>query len=149
MKISDVIEKFIIDIIGDADSAEISRNELASYFHCAPSQINYVLATRFTLERGYRVTSRRGGGGFIGIERFDANSKPYLNKILETLAEPVSYTRSKQIIQHLVEDAAITREEGDLLDAATCEKALSAPANISDSIRSNILRETIIRLLKR
>ena len=99
--------------------------------------------------RSREVTGRRGGGGFIGIERFDANSKPYLNKILETLAEPVSYTRSKQIIQHLVEDAAITREEGDLLDAATCEKALSAPANISASIRSNILRETIIRLLKR
>ncbi len=67
--ISDVIEKFLIDAIGGDRSIVINRNELADYFSCAPSQINYVLATRFTLDRGYVIQSRRGGGGYVTLIR--------------------------------------------------------------------------------
>ena len=63
--ISDSIEKFILTLLGEDDAIELQRNELAHYFSCAPSQINYVLATRFNLGRGYAIESRRGGGGYI------------------------------------------------------------------------------------
>ncbi|UKI14050.1 MAG: CtsR family transcriptional regulator [Clostridiales bacterium] len=95
--------------MGDDKCAEISRNELASYFQCAPSQINYVLKTRFTTERGFNVVGQRGGGGFIRIEKFDAKADGYLESILPSLENPTSYTRSKQIICHLVDDGVISR----------------------------------------
>ena len=70
-KLSDVIEAFIKDMLESTHKSkvEIKRNELANYFGCAPSQINYVLTTRFTMDRGYYVESRRGGGGFILVRR--------------------------------------------------------------------------------
>ena len=61
--ISDIIESFLLETLGDNDTLNISRNELANYFACAPSQINYVLSTRFTPDRGYLIESRRGGAG--------------------------------------------------------------------------------------
>ena len=67
--ISDIIESFLLETLGDNDTLNISRNELANYFACAPSQINYVLSTRFTPDRGYLIESRRGGGGFITVAR--------------------------------------------------------------------------------
>ncbi|MEG1612798.1 MAG: CtsR family transcriptional regulator [Clostridia bacterium] len=149
MKISDIIEQFIIDIIGEGEVADISRNELASYFRCAPSQINYVLQTRFTLDRGFQVESQRGGGGYIRIERLAIDKNPYLYSLLETLSEPISYTRLLQIAECLVENGIMLPEEGALLTRMTSDKALATPSNNSDSIRSNILKETIIHLIKR
>ena len=76
-RISDVIAQFINDMIEDEKNKEviIQRNELADKFNCAPSQINYVLTTRFTTEKGYLIESRRGGGGYIIIRRVEYNSK--------------------------------------------------------------------------
>ena len=71
MRMSDIIEKFIKELFNEKDSIEIQRNELAEYFNCVPSQINYVISTRFSPERGYYVESRRGGGGNIKIKRID------------------------------------------------------------------------------
>ena len=71
MKISDNIENFICELFDAKNSIELRRNELASYFNCVPSQINYVISTRFTTERGYVVESRRGGGGHIRITRMN------------------------------------------------------------------------------
>lgn len=149
MKISDIIEQFILDVIGDEASADISRNELASYFRCAPSQINYVLQTRFTVERGYQVESHRGGGGFIRIEKILLEREPYLYGLLDCTKEPVSYTRIRQIAENMCGNGIISEQERLLLTTMTSDKALAAPANIADSIRSNILRETIIHLIKR
>ena len=67
--ISETIEQFIIATLGENDSVDISRNSLAEYFSCAPSQINYVLDTRFTIDRGYVKESKRGGSGYIKISR--------------------------------------------------------------------------------
>ena len=72
-RISDIIAKFINDMIEEEKDKEIiiQRNELADKFNCAPSQINYVLTTRFTTEKGYVIESRRGGGGYIIIKRIE------------------------------------------------------------------------------
>ena len=67
--ISDIIEKFIKDLMEDSNTVQIQRNELASLFDCAPSQINYVLTTRFSREKGYEVQSKKGGGGYVKIDK--------------------------------------------------------------------------------
>ena len=72
---SEQIEKFIIATLGDNDSIDITRNSLAEYFSCVPSQINYVLETRFTVDRGYVVESKRGGGGFVKISKIKKGGK--------------------------------------------------------------------------
>lgn len=149
MKVSDEIMQFIMDVIGDGASADINRNELASYFRCAPSQINYVLQTRFTVDRGFRVESKRGGGGYIRIEKICVEKKPYLYSLYDLAGERMSVTRARQIIENLTDNGYLTDAEASVLTAATSEKALSAPANLSDGIRCNIMRETLLQLIKR
>ena len=79
MRLSDLIEKYIKDLMNDNDEyTEFGRNELAQYFNCVPSQINYVIATRFSPERGYYVESRRGGGGNIKIKRINVRKDKYV-----------------------------------------------------------------------
>ena len=77
-QLSDAIEKFIKDLMEEGAQVEVKRNELAQHFGCAPSQINYVLATRFTPDHGYVIESRRGGGGYIRIVRLAATSREEL-----------------------------------------------------------------------
>ena len=74
--VSDIIEEFILSTMGNSDDINLSRNELAGFFNCAPSQINYVLTTRFNLNRGYVIQSQRGGGGFIKIVKQNKDKKP-------------------------------------------------------------------------
>ena len=82
--LSDNIEQFIKSLLNEYDEmVELQRNELASYFSCAPSQINYVLATRFSPEKGYYIESKRGGGGYIKLTRVDANKQAYISAVLK------------------------------------------------------------------
>ena len=82
-RLSDMIEDFINALLNESDGQlELQRNELADYFECAPSQINYVLATRFSVDRGYYIESRRGGGGYIRIIRLDIDDDDYMMYLL-------------------------------------------------------------------
>ena len=95
MNVSDIIEKFLLDTLGDEFSVNFNRNELATYFAVAPSQINYVLATRFTPERGYMTESRRGGGGYITLIRVNQNVDDVLtNYIDQTLSDGIDYGKA-------------------------------------------------------
>ena len=83
MRLSDAIEQFIKTMLTqEAPEVELKRNELAEYFNCAPSQINYVLATRFTPDHGYIIESRRGGGGYIRIFRMAQDTSEHLLYLL-------------------------------------------------------------------
>ena len=79
--ISDVIENFLTELFGDENSILISRNDLAQYFNCAPSQINYVLSTRFTVDKGYAVESKRGGGGYVTLIKL-TDDEHYLSELV-------------------------------------------------------------------
>ena len=82
-RLTDVISEFIKALLDESEGElELQRNEMAEYFECAPSQINYVLATRFSINQGYYIESRRGGGGFIRITQLDVDKDDYntLNK---------------------------------------------------------------------
>ena len=92
--ISDIIEQFILKTMGDDESVDISRNELATFFSCAPSQINYVLETRFTVDKGFVKESRRGGGGYIKISKINLDNDEYVsNLILESVGDELSQKR--------------------------------------------------------
>ena len=94
-RISDIIAQFINDMIEDKKDKEviIQRNELADKFNCAPSQINYVLTTRFTSEKGYMIESRRGGGGYIIIKRIEYNNKEkQVEAINKAIGESLTYS---------------------------------------------------------
>lgn len=147
--ISDVIEAFLLDTLGDDDSLSISRNELANYFSCAPSQINYVLSTRFTPERGYIIESRRGGGGSITVVRLSQPPHEMLEELIgQTIAEGLGYNRACQILDRLEDEKLITDRESQILKVSLSDKALIAPSIAKDGLRAGIMKSVILYLLK-
>jgi len=146
--ISDIIEEFIMSSLDDDDFIELSRNDLAKFFSCVPSQINYVLNTRFTVNRGFVVESQRGGGGFIKIVRVQDNADNFLKNILKICHMPVSLVQANQIILNLKEKELITDRESEILKASVSAKALNNPINMDNILRANILKQVIINLMK-
>ena len=119
-RISDIIAQFINDMIEDEKNKEviIQRNELADKFNCAPSQINYVLTTRFTAEKGYLIESRRGGGGYIIIRRVEYNNKEkQLEEINKSIGNSLTYNSSLLLIEHLYDRKLITKREFEIINS--------------------------------
>lgn len=148
--ISDSIEKFILSFFGEGDdSVRLSRNELAHYFGVSPSQINYVLMTRFNVDKGYYIESHRGGGGFILIEKMSADKEDFLPALLKEIdgTNHLTYNKAADIVDRLVREEIITREEGDLIKTAVSDKALSSVT--VENLRKNIFKEIIIWLIRR
>jgi transcriptional regulator CtsR len=126
--LSDSIENFIKQLLGEDTRIEIKRNELAQYFGCANSQINYVLATRFTLDDGYVIESRRGGGGYIRIVRvFYSGSQRLQYLIRERIGDAITEAEAVRLIGQLEEQKLVTACEGSILRAAVSDTALSVP----------------------
>lgn len=147
--ISDVIEAFLLDTIGSSPSVIISRNELANYFACAPSQINYVLSTRFTPDRGFIIESRRGGGGSITLVRIKNSPESLLREILQLPPNTgLTAQRAAQIVDRMRSEGLVTANEARLITAALGDKALVAPAVAKDGLRVGILKGIAAELLK-
>jgi len=143
--ISDLIEEFILDALSQDEMLKLSRNELASFFGCSPSQINYVLSTRFTLDRGFDIESQRGGGGFIRLVRLSTDKGSLINKlVVERLIEPIDYLSAKQIAIGLCEQDIITPDELNIILSAISPKALATPVNIENHIRSQVLKNILV-----
>lgn len=150
MSISDVITQFLLEHIGNNDLLEVSRNELANFFSCAPSQINYVLSTRFTPDKGFVVESKRGGGGYITLIRLREDKDSVLSQMGNEVynSDGLSYSKAVGYITRLVEDKIMTKQEGKLTQIAMSDKALSFPINIADRLRKQIFYEILIELAK-
>lgn len=146
--ISDVIEQFILSTMAEDDVIELSRNDLAKYFSCVPSQINYVLNTRFTVNRGYVIESVRGGAGFVKVIRVSLGNN-YLNSMLEICNEPMNYLKGCQVLDNLVSKKYLSKNEANLLKRAISSKSLNNPLNLEGMLRANILKEVIIELMKK
>ena len=150
--ISDIIAGFIqqeLDQAGGelelqrADLAQ--RNELAEYFGCAPSQINYVLATRFSPDHGYLIESRRGGGGYIRITRVQVDRQTLLMHVINSIGDRLDAASARAIAQNLVQSEAISRELGQALLSATGSRALqSASPESRDALRADIYKQVLI-----
>lgn len=103
--ISDIIEQYLKSILKESPSIEIKRSEIAQQFDCVPSQINYVIKTRFTVQNGYLVESKRGGGGYIRIEKVDlVDDAEYLNELIEYTGESITETGAFKVVQALYEN---------------------------------------------
>lgn len=146
--ISDIIEQFIMSSLDDDDFIELSRNDLAKFFSCVPSQINYVLNTRFTLNRGFVVESQRGGGGYIKVLRVQDNDNNFLNNAFQLCSEPITLVQANQLLNHMQDRRLITQKEQDLIKSTISVKALNNPINMDNTLRANIMRQVIIELMK-
>ena len=147
--ISDIIEKFIKDLMEDSDTVQIQRNELANLFNCAPSQINYVLTTRFSREKGYEVQSKKGGGGYIKIDKITKlNKDQVLNILYEKIDKQITYLQSKMIIKWLIDINLINSREAKIILCTIDDKSLNKPiCGLNDKIRAKILKNIIEELL--
>ena len=128
---------------------EIQRNELANHFNCVPSQINYVIDTRFTTERGYYVESRRGGGGNIRIRRVNINRPgKYLMHIVSSMGYSISQQSAEVFINNFVDYEVISEREGLILKAATSDKVLGKiPMPERDALRAEMLKNMLTSLM--
>ncbi len=148
--ISDIIEGYLKKIIeeGQRGTIEIKRNEVAEKFQCVPSQINYVINTRFTAERGYAVESKRGGGGYIRIFRVQANTrKELIDHILSGLEDGASHTMALDVVYLLLEEEVITERESKLVLAAVDRSTIRIPLPMRDELRARILQAMLITLI--
>lgn len=150
MNVSDVIEQFLLEAFGNEETVNFNRNELAAYFAVAPSQINYVLGTRFTPERGYVIESRRGGGGSVKIIRVSGTDidDVLMKYIEEVLNDGIDYSKACQIIDRLCDEEIYTESEGNLIKAAISDKALLAPTVAKPRLRGSILKSVLLETLK-
>ncbi|WP_431028463.1 CtsR family transcriptional regulator [Lysinibacillus sp. LZ02] len=147
--ISDIIEgylKQIIELEGQGH-IEVKRSELADKFQCVPSQINYVINTRFTAERGYLVESKRGGGGYIRILRVELHSKQALfDEMLRQIDANAPQVAAEHIVYRLIDEEVISKREAKLMLAAMDRTTLQMPLPMRDEIRARILKAMLITL---
>lgn len=148
--ISDVIEQYLKEILqSNSDGAvEIQRSVLALRFSCVPSQINYVISTRFTLEKGYYVESKRGGGGYIRIQRVDLPSlEAVQHHIQQTVGEQIDQTAAEGLIYQLEEARFVTVREAHILKAAVSRDVLLLKLPFRDVLRAKLLKAMLIAML--
>ncbi|MCL2569546.1 MAG: CtsR family transcriptional regulator [Oscillospiraceae bacterium] len=143
---SDLIAAFIFDIVRESDGfAELQRAELASRFGVVPSQINYVISTRFSPERGYIVESRRGGGGFIRIRRVQADPQRLVMHTVNAIGEDLDAPTAQAFLQNLLDTGAASPAHIRIMAAALGERALRpAPRELRGVLRASILKQMLL-----
>ena len=147
MGISDLIAGFLQECLDETGDGvlEVQRGELAQRFNCVPSQINYVMSTRFSPERGYIVESRRGGNGYIRITRVRVDRETLLMHVINSLGDQVDLPSARAILGNLAEAGALTGDLARTLLAAVGDKALGAvPRDLRDRVRADVLKNVLI-----
>ena len=147
MGISDLIASFLQDSLDTAENGvlEVQRSDLAQRFNCVPSQINYVMSTRFSPERGYIVESRRGGNGYIRITRVRVDRETLLMHVINSLGGSVDLSSAREILSNLVQSGAMDRALGQTILTAVGDKALGqVPREKRDAVRADILKQVLI-----
>lgn len=148
MKLSNLIESWIKEMMSEQDGeVELKRNELAGRFNCVPSQINYVISTRFSPERGYIVESRRGGGGYIKITRVSPKSGNELMHAVNTIGEQLTCTDARALIRNCYDYELITQKEARLMMAALSERSLPVKQPEQDILRAKILKNMLVSMV--
>jgi transcriptional regulator of stress and heat shock response len=147
--ISDIIEKYLKEVLelSERESVEIKRSEVADKFQCVPSQINYVINTRFTIEKGYIVESKRGGGGYIRIMKVQSyDHADLIDQLLMLIQNRISQGSAESVILRLVEEEVITRREAKIMLSVIDRSVLYIELPFRDELRSRMLRAMLTSL---
>lgn len=146
MRMSDIIEEFIKELFDEEDSIEIQRNELAEQFNCVPSQINYVIATRFKPSQGYYVESRRGGGGHITIKKVNNTKSDYIMHIINNIGSEITSNEVDILISDFLTYNILEAKEAKLLKVATSDNVLQLDKAEKDKVRARIFKNMLLNL---
>lgn len=144
-KLSNSIEEFLNELIEEANGAlEIQRSKISDHFNCAPSQINYVLTTRFTPYKGYYVESRRGGGGFIRIVKVEfQDHEKSLDLFRVFIGDSITKDKADLLIKELRRRDFISSREAELIRVSLSDRSLSLSDN-RNILRANILKNILL-----
>lgn len=148
MKLSDLIEQYILDFFKENEMVELKRSELANKFNCVPSQINYVISTRFIPELGFYVESRRGGGGYIKICRTNLNRSDYISDIIDKISQNLSQTTLDVYLNDFVRYNILDKKTANIVRVALSDKSLVKVDKYDrDLVRSDMLKNIIVNII--
>ena len=148
--LSNRIESFIKELMTDDEPiASIQRNELADYFKCAPSQINYVLTTRFSPERGYIVESRRGGGGYVKIIRVSRDRSEKIRQLIDGIPDGgIGERLMRNMVACLIELGYADEAHARSIYSALCDKSLAIVDQADrDRLRGHLMKQILYGML--
>lgn len=149
MRMSDLVAQYITEMLDRQDgSAEIQRNELAGTLGCVPSQINYVITSRFTPEQGYIVESRRGGGGYIRISRVKMDGGTALMHIVNSVGDSLDKATAEVMINNMLHRQLLSLEAAKIIAAALSDRSLRrVEQEKRDSVRADLLKNMLITII--
>lgn len=147
MGMSDRIEAFIMELLKDDTDEwlELKRNELASLFGCVPSQINYVISTRFNPDHGYIVESRRGGGGFVRIKQIKYEDG-LIMRTIKLSGDILDEKTAKAHLVNLTRQGAINERDASLILSAVSDSSLNIDQPLRDKLRANIFKNMLVKI---
>lgn len=147
MRMSEQVARHIMEMLDSRDgTAEIRRNELADQMGCVPSQINYVITSRFTPEQGYLVESRRGGGGYIRITRVQVSGTSAMMHVVNSIGESVDSGTARMLIINLADRGILSTSIAELMLVACGDSAFKAlPMQYRDIARAGVLKQMLIK----
>ena len=145
MKLSDAIADMILNMFDDdTPTIQIQRNDLAAQLGCVPSQINYVITSRFTPEQGYRIESRRGGGGYIMITRA-ATKENAIMSLVNSIGKSIDEKGAKANIYNLHYQGLISDKAGRIMMSVVADNNFKGIENeTKNQIRANLLKQMLI-----
>ena len=145
LSLSNDIARMILDMLSDDGTTEIQRNELAQSLGCVPSQINYVIASRFTPEQGYIVESRRGGGGYIRIRRVTMDPHRMLMHVVNSIGDKLDENTARAHVMNLGNTGIIDVSAANLILCALSDSALRpVPFEFRDAARASIFKQLLL-----
>lgn len=146
MRMSDSVANYILQLLNETNGiAEIQRNELASFLGCVPSQINYVITSRFTPEQGYLVESRRGGGGYIRITRMQLSKADMIMHIINAIGDSLDVASARAMTSNMVQNGVLEPLAAELIQAAVSDKSMRlVPKELRNQVRAAIYKNMLL-----
>lgn len=148
MRMSDLVAQYITQMLDEQNgSAEIQRNELAGNLGCVPSQINYVITSRFTPEQGYIVESRRGGGGYIRISRVKMDRGTAMMHIINSVGSSLDKATAEAMLNNMLQRNMIELQSAKIIASALSDRTLSqVEQNKRDTVRADLFKNMLLTI---